>query len=120
MKKIWDFKKVPSNHSGQYRRYASNLEAEGQGRGIIMGVTCLLLLGPFHYIQTNFLYFFAHDCNHLNFLMKTFEFLYYKFKKSILIQGFREMFLLANLPLCMLETITFHFQRSELNTCSCV
>ena len=27
-----------------------------------MGVTRLLLLGPFYYIQTNFLYFFAHDC----------------------------------------------------------
>ena len=28
-----------------------------------MGVTRLLLLRPFYYIQTNFLYFFAHDCN---------------------------------------------------------
>ena len=27
-----------------------------------MGVTRLLLLGSFYYIQTNFLYFFAHDC----------------------------------------------------------
>ena len=27
-----------------------------------MGVTRLLLLGPFYSIQTNFLYFFAHDC----------------------------------------------------------
>ena len=27
-----------------------------------MGVTRLLLLGPFYNIQTNFLYFFAHDC----------------------------------------------------------
>ena len=32
----------------------SNLEPEGQGGGIIMGVTRLLLLGPFYYIQTNF------------------------------------------------------------------
>ena len=38
------------------------MELEGQGRGIIMGVTRLLLLGPFYSIQTNFLYFFAHDC----------------------------------------------------------
>ena len=27
-----------------------------------MGMTRLLLLGPFYNIQTNFLYFFAHDC----------------------------------------------------------
>ena len=41
----------------------SNLEPEGHGRGIIMGVTCLLLLRPFYYILTDhFLYFFAHDC----------------------------------------------------------
>ena len=32
----------------------SNLEPEGQGGGIIMGVTRLLLLGLFYYIQTNF------------------------------------------------------------------
>ena len=51
MKKIWDLKKV-----------FCNLEPEGQGRGIIMRVTCLLLLGPFYTIQTNFMYFFAHDC----------------------------------------------------------
>ena len=41
MKKLWDWKKV-----------VSNLELEGQGRGIIMGVTCLLLLGPFYTIRT--------------------------------------------------------------------
>ena len=28
----------------------SNLEADGQGCGIIMGVTCLLLLGTFYYM----------------------------------------------------------------------
>ena len=39
MKKLWYLKKV-----------LGNLEAEGQGRGIIMGVTRLLLLGPFYYI----------------------------------------------------------------------
>ena len=39
--KVLDLKKV-----------SSNLEPEGQGRGIIMGVTCLLLLGPFYTIQT--------------------------------------------------------------------
>ena len=32
----------------------SNLEPEGKGGGIIMGVTRLLLLGPFYYIQTSF------------------------------------------------------------------
>ena len=39
MKKLRDLKKV-----------FSNLEPEGRGRGIIMGVT--LLLGPFYTIQT--------------------------------------------------------------------
>ena len=29
-----------------------NLELEGQGRGIIMGVTRLLLLGPFYTLQS--------------------------------------------------------------------
>ena len=32
----------------------SNLEPEGQGDGIVMGVTRPLLLGPFYYIQTEF------------------------------------------------------------------
>ena len=32
----------------------SNLEPEGQGGGIVMGVTRPLLLGPFYYIQTKF------------------------------------------------------------------
>ena len=41
MKKLWDLKKV-----------FSNLEPEGGGRGIIMGVTRLRLLGPFYTIQT--------------------------------------------------------------------
>ena len=48
------------------KKVFSNLELEGQGRGIIMGVTHLLLLGPFYTIQTNFMYFFAHDCNYHN------------------------------------------------------
>ena len=38
---------------------------EGQGRSIIMVVTRLLLLGPFYTIQTNFIYFFAHDCMYI-------------------------------------------------------
>ena len=46
----------------RFKKVFSNLELEGQGRGIIMGVTHLLLLGPFYTIQTNFTYFFAHDC----------------------------------------------------------
>ena len=41
MKKLWDLKKV-----------FSNLELEGQGHGIIMGGTRLLLLGPFYTILT--------------------------------------------------------------------
>ena len=52
MEKLWDLKKV-----------FSNLEPEGWGRGIIMEVTRLLLLGTFYTIQTNFMYYFAHDCN---------------------------------------------------------
>ena len=32
----------------------SNLKLKEQGRGINMGVTCLLLLGPFYNIQTKF------------------------------------------------------------------
>ena len=49
MKKLLDSKKVTK-------------VLEGQGRGIFMGVTRLVPLGPFYYIQTNFLYLFAHDC----------------------------------------------------------
>ena len=45
----------------RFKKVFINLELYGQGRGIIMGVTRLLLLGPFYYIQTNFLYFFAHN-----------------------------------------------------------
>ena len=41
MKRLGDLKKV-----------CNNLELEGRGRGIIMGVTHLLLLGPFYTIQT--------------------------------------------------------------------
>jgi hypothetical protein len=41
MKKLWDLNKL-----------FSDLEPERQGRGIIMGVTCLLLLGLFYTIQT--------------------------------------------------------------------
>ena len=41
--KILDLKKV-----------FSNLETEGQGRGTIMGLTRLLLLGPFYTIQIKF------------------------------------------------------------------
>ena len=49
----------------RFKKVFSNLELEGQGRGIIMGVTRLLLLGPFYYIQTDFQYFFAHDCKYI-------------------------------------------------------
>ena len=52
----------PSRIFLRFKKVFTNLEPEGQGSGIIMGVTRLLLLGPFNYIQTNFLYFFAHDC----------------------------------------------------------
>ena len=34
----------------RFKKGLSNLEMEGQGRGIIMGVTSPLLLGPFYYI----------------------------------------------------------------------
>ena len=48
MKKIWDLKNV-----------LSNLEEEGKGRGIIMEVTGLLLLGPFYTIQIKFYVLFC-------------------------------------------------------------
>ena len=35
------------------------MEPEEQGRGIIMGVTCLLLLGPFYTIQIKFYVLFC-------------------------------------------------------------
>ena len=35
----------------RFEKVFSNLEPEGRGRGIIMGVTGLLLLGPFYTIQ---------------------------------------------------------------------
>ena len=49
MKKLWDLKKL-----------FSNLEPEGQGRGIIMGMTCLILLGLFYTIQTKH---FDRECS---------------------------------------------------------
>ena len=39
------------------KKVFSNLDLEEQGRGIIMGVTHLFLLGPFYTVQTNFMYF---------------------------------------------------------------
>ena len=36
----------------RFKKVFSNLELEGQGRGITMGVTLPLLLGPFYYIAT--------------------------------------------------------------------
>ena len=72
MKKLWDLKNV-----------FSNLELEGQGHGIIMGVTHLLLLGPFYTIQTNFLYFFAHDCIRLECGQRINFFIIYDFCRSM-------------------------------------
>ena len=46
----------------RFKKGFSNLEPAGKGGGIIMGVTRLLLLGPFYTIQTNFMYYFAHNC----------------------------------------------------------
>ena len=68
MKKIWDLRKV-----------VSNLELEGQGYGIIMGVTPLLLLGPFYTIQTNFMYFFAHDSTLSHISIGTFSYFIIRF-----------------------------------------
>ena len=36
----------------RFKKVFSKLKLEGQGRGIIMGVTRLLLLGPLYTIQT--------------------------------------------------------------------
>ena len=41
---------APADTSLDLKRVLSNLEGEVQGCGIIMGVTRLLLLGPFFYI----------------------------------------------------------------------
>ena len=46
----------------RFKKVFSNLEPEGQGRGIIKGGTRLFLLGPFYTIHINFMYYFAHDC----------------------------------------------------------
>ena len=51
MKKLWDLKKV-----------FSNLELEGQQFGIIMGVTRLLLLGPFYTLLTKQAKHFEGEC----------------------------------------------------------
>ena len=51
MKKLWDLKKG-----------FSNLELEGHGWGIIMGVTRLLLLGTFYNIQTKRDQHFDGEC----------------------------------------------------------
>ena len=59
--KFFTMEKCPVSDKFQVKVFI-NLELEGKGRGIFMGVTHLLLLGPFYFIQTNFLYFFAHDC----------------------------------------------------------
>ena len=48
MKKLWDLKNV-----------FSNLELEEQGRGIIMGVTRLLLIGPFYTKKDQFYVLFC-------------------------------------------------------------
>ena len=47
----------------RFKKAFSNVELEGQGRGIIMGITRLLLLGPFYTIQSKFMYYSAHNCS---------------------------------------------------------
>ena len=42
------------NQIFNFKKGISNLEPEGQGRGIFMGVTHLLLLGQFYTIQMQF------------------------------------------------------------------
>ena len=41
----------------RFKKVLSNLEPEGQGPGIIIGVTRLVLPVPFYTIQTIFMYF---------------------------------------------------------------
>ena len=60
MKKLWDLKKV-----------LSNLEVEEQGRGIIMGVTHLLLLGPFMYWNQQTADYSTHHCRGIFLIIKT-------------------------------------------------
>jgi hypothetical protein len=52
----------------RFKKVFNNLELEGQGRGIIMEVALLLFLGPFYYIQANFVSFFAHELTELPWL----------------------------------------------------
>ena len=52
MKKLWDLKNV-----------FSNLELEGQGLGIIMGVTPTSPRAILHHTDQFYVLFFAHDCS---------------------------------------------------------
>ena len=63
LKFLWNWSFFHFEKIMRFKKVFRNLELEGQGRGIIMRVTHLLPLGPFYYIQANFMYFFPHVCN---------------------------------------------------------
>jgi hypothetical protein len=50
LKLLWNWSFFHYEQIMRFKKVFSNLEPEGQGRGIIMGVTRLLILGPFSYI----------------------------------------------------------------------
>ena len=70
LKFLWNWSFFHYERIMRFKKVFTNLETERQGRGIIMRVTRLLLLGPYHSIQTNFLYFFAHDCTSTWFILE--------------------------------------------------
>ena len=64
-----------------FKKVLNNLEAEEQVHGIIMGVTCLFLLGPFYYIALIFTGVYR-NMNHTVFSIK------HRLKKSKALKTF--------------------------------
>ena len=50
LKFLWNWSFFYTEKIMRFKKVLNNLEAKGQGLGIIMGVTLLLLLWPFYYI----------------------------------------------------------------------
>ena len=50
LKFLWNWSFFYTEKIMRFKKVLNNLEAKGQGLGIIMGVTLLLLLRPFYYI----------------------------------------------------------------------
>ena len=56
LKFLWNWSFFHYEKIIRFKKVLSNLEMEGQGFGIIMGVTHQLLLGPFYYIALYWVY----------------------------------------------------------------